>query len=375
QPHGARLCRDVEEVRLADEVGDEPRARPVVDLARRPDLLDCPLRHDGDARGHRHRLLLVMRHVHERGSDVPMDLSKLDLQPMPQLQVECAERLVEQEHSRPVDERPRYCDSLLLPARELAWDSVTERFEPDELERLLDPSARLGRRDTGHLETEADVVAHGHVREQRVRLEDGVDAPPVRRQRLDALVADPDLAGRRVHEAADQVERRRLAAPGRTEQAEELALADLEVRRADGDLRAVVLRHVDQADGGIGAHRVHPHEPRTISCTSNRTLRASWSSSRMASTRSDAAASPTSRGWYATAVSGGSRSSAKYASSNAASARSSGMRTPRSRQASIAPSASSTLDETSAVGGSARFSSSIVACCPSRWLHSRPAMP
>jgi spermidine/putrescine transport system ATP-binding protein len=84
-----------------------------------------------------------------------------------------------------------------------------------------------------------------HVREQRIRLEDGVDAPPVRRQRLDPLVADPDLAGRRVDEPADQVERRRLSAPRRAEQAEELALADLEVRRTYRHLGAVVLRDVD----------------------------------------------------------------------------------------------------------------------------------
>ena len=107
---------------------------------------------------------------------------------------------------------------------------------------------RLGRRDARHLQAEADVVAHGHVREERVRLEDGVDAAPVRRQRVDALVADVDLAARRVDEPADQVQRRRLAAARRPEQAEELALGDLEIGRPQRELAAVPLRDADEAD-------------------------------------------------------------------------------------------------------------------------------
>ena len=142
----ARLAVAVhlEEVRLADEVRDEPRRRPVVDLARRADLLDPPVVHDGDAGRHRHRLLLVVRDVDERRADVAVDLRELDLQPLAQLQVERAERLVEQEHGGPVDERPCHRDALLLPARELAGKALAEALEPDERERLLDPRCRLG---------------------------------------------------------------------------------------------------------------------------------------------------------------------------------------------------------------------------------------
>ena len=82
-----------------------------------------------------------MRDVDERGADVAVDLRELDLQPLAQLQVERAERLVEQQHRRPVDERARDGDALLLAARELAGQPVAELLEPDEPERLLDPAA------------------------------------------------------------------------------------------------------------------------------------------------------------------------------------------------------------------------------------------
>ena len=44
------------------------------------------------------------------------DLRQLELEPLAKLQVEGAERLVQQEHGRPHHERPRHGDALLLPA-------------------------------------------------------------------------------------------------------------------------------------------------------------------------------------------------------------------------------------------------------------------
>ena len=100
-----------------------------------------PVAHHGDAVGHRHRLLLVVRHVDEGRADVAVDLRELDLQPLAELQVERAERLVEQQHRGPVDERPRHRDALLLAAGQLAGQPVAELLEPDEAERLLDAPA------------------------------------------------------------------------------------------------------------------------------------------------------------------------------------------------------------------------------------------
>ena len=95
-------------------------ARALVDLLGVVELLDHAAVHDRDAVGHRERLLLVVRHVDERDADVALDALQLDLQLLAQLQVERAERLVEQQHGGAVDERARERDALLLAARELA---------------------------------------------------------------------------------------------------------------------------------------------------------------------------------------------------------------------------------------------------------------
>ncbi len=75
--------------------------------------------HHGDAVGHRERLALVVRDVAERDADGALHVLQLGLHVGAQLQVERAERLVEQQHLGAVDERAGERDALLLAAREL----------------------------------------------------------------------------------------------------------------------------------------------------------------------------------------------------------------------------------------------------------------
>ena len=77
-----------------------------------------------------------MRHVHEGDPDLVLDPLQLELHLLPQLQVERAERLVEEEHARMVDECAGERDALLLAAGELARLAPLEAREPDELERV-----------------------------------------------------------------------------------------------------------------------------------------------------------------------------------------------------------------------------------------------
>src|SRR5205085_9515694 len=69
----------VEEVRGAQEAGDELRRGRLVDRLWRSDLLHAAVAHHGEAIGHRHRLLLVVRHVDERDADLRLDPLELQL--------------------------------------------------------------------------------------------------------------------------------------------------------------------------------------------------------------------------------------------------------------------------------------------------------
>ena len=60
-----------------------------------------------------------MRDVHERDADLALDALELDLHLLAELEVERAERLVEQQHLRLVDDRAGERDALPLAAGEL----------------------------------------------------------------------------------------------------------------------------------------------------------------------------------------------------------------------------------------------------------------
>ena len=99
-----------------------------------------PLVEHGDAVAHRQRLALVVRDEHERDADLVLDRLQLDLHLLAQLQVERAERLVEQQHLRTVDQRPGEGDALPLAAAELiaGGDRRSRRGAP-RLEHLRRP--------------------------------------------------------------------------------------------------------------------------------------------------------------------------------------------------------------------------------------------
>ena len=62
----------IEQVRAADEVGDEGIGGPLVDLPRRSDLLDAAVRHDDDPIGKSQRLALIVGDVDGRLAQPPL---------------------------------------------------------------------------------------------------------------------------------------------------------------------------------------------------------------------------------------------------------------------------------------------------------------
>ena len=92
----------------------------VVKLLRRADLLELAGIHHRDLVRHDERFRLVVRDVDEGRRELMLQQLQLDLHALAQLQVERAERLVEQQHVRLEHHAARDRDALLLAAGELA---------------------------------------------------------------------------------------------------------------------------------------------------------------------------------------------------------------------------------------------------------------
>ncbi len=236
-PATGRVDLGIHQVRHAEEVGHVGIGGLVVDLLGGTELHDPPVVHDRQAVGHRQRLFLIVGDVQEGDADLLLQGAELDLEVAAELGVERAERLVQQQHRRAQDERPRQRDALLLAARELVRASLLEPGQLHQLERLGHPLLALGLRHRLVLHPERDVLRDGQEREQGVALEHRVDVAAVGRPGADVDAVEQDLAVGRRLEARDHPQRGRLPAAARPEQREELAGLDLQRDAVDrGDV-------------------------------------------------------------------------------------------------------------------------------------------
>ena len=128
----------------ADEAGDEGRGGLVVELLRRAELLEAAAVHDGDVIGQHQRLGLIVGDVDEGGAERGLQLLEFDLHVLAQLQIERAERLVEQQQRRLEHHAARDRDALTLAAGELIDALVSGAGQADALEHGLGAALALG---------------------------------------------------------------------------------------------------------------------------------------------------------------------------------------------------------------------------------------
>ena len=202
----------------------------------------------------------------EDEGDAGFALDLLELQPhrLAQLEIERGERLVEQQHLRARRERPGERDPLLLTAGKLGRAARGEIQELDHRQHFAGAAVGVLLGPALAAQPEGDVFEHGHVQEQRVLLEHGVDRPSMRRQRRDVFAMQPDRAGADVFEPGDAAQERGLAAAGGSEEREELAVADRERDPVQGGHVAVAFDDPVDIDGDPAGARLRPVHPRPV---------------------------------------------------------------------------------------------------------------
>jgi hypothetical protein len=240
----------LDDVRHAHEAGHELIRGMLVHLGRGPDLLDAARVEHGQAVAHRQRLVLVVRDVDECDPHLALDALELALHLLAQLEIERAERLVEEQHARAVDDRARQRDALALAARELGGLALAVTIEAHHGQRLAGARAALGPVDPADPQPVLDVLAHAHVREERVVLEHRVDIAGMGWPAGDVRAGQLEAAGVGKLEAGDQAQRGRLPRPRWPEQREELPAGDRDRDRVDRDDVAVALDELDQPNVG-----------------------------------------------------------------------------------------------------------------------------
>ena len=195
----------------------------------------------------------------ERDAQALLHGFQFQLHFLAELEVQCAQRFVQQEHLRLVDQTARNRHALLLTAGKRVHMALFVPLQVHQLQHLPDFFGNLLLRQLLQLQTEGDVVVHVQVREERVFLEDRVDAALVGRQRGNILPAEEHLPLRGRLESADDAQRRRLAAARRPKQRNEFLLADVKVDILQNLHAVKLLRDADEVNQMLFLHHGGKH--------------------------------------------------------------------------------------------------------------------
>ena len=147
------------------------------------------------------------------------------------LLVERAERLVEQDHARPLHQRAREADALAHAAGELHRIGGGELRQAHQPQRVVDARRDLGLVERRLAQAERDVVGDGEPGKARVLLEHDADA--LRHLARNRLAFNVTRALGRAVQPGDDLEQRGFPAARRADHGEELAAHQIEVDRPE----------------------------------------------------------------------------------------------------------------------------------------------
>ena len=122
--------------------------------------------------------------------------------------IERAQWFIQQQGARAVHHGTCQGHALLLTARQLFGEAVGEGFEVYQGQCFVDPAGDLGFRHSALFQGEGDVPGDGHVREQRVVLEDDAEVPLVGLEPGDIVTVDEYRAFGQRDEARDHRQQR-----------------------------------------------------------------------------------------------------------------------------------------------------------------------
>ncbi|OLT20716.1 hypothetical protein BJF78_09070 [Pseudonocardia sp. CNS-139] len=193
-----------------------------------------------------------MGHEQDSGAGLAGDPQQLGLHALAGHLVERAEGLVHEQQLGAGRERPGDRDALLHPAGQFARAGRGELGEPDQLQQLGGARPALRLRDAVDVQRQLDVL-----RDRAPLQEPGLlerDAVVLVEAGLPGrFAADERRARGGLLQVGDQPQQRRLPAPGRPDERDELARADGQVDAGERVHVAEPLLDAGEGDGGCHA--------------------------------------------------------------------------------------------------------------------------
>ena len=217
----------------ADEARHKGVGRVVVHLQRRADLLNLARTQHHDLVGQGHRLDLVVGDVDDGGAQLAVQAGDFDAHVHAQFGIQVGQGFVKQKHFGVAHDGPANRHPLALAAGQSLGLAIHQRLQAENLGGGIHLGGHLGFGSPGKTQGEAHVLAHRHMRVQRVRLEHHGDAALGRVYVVDAHAANFQVAAGDVFQAGHHAQQGRFAAAGRADEDDEFAPVDLQVYAPD----------------------------------------------------------------------------------------------------------------------------------------------
>ena len=208
-----------------------------------------------DAGGHVERLLLIVRDVDEGDTQLLLQAFELLLHLLPKLQIQRAQRFVQQKNLGLEHHRARDGNALPLPAGELGGHAPFKTRQPHQRKRRHHSFLLLAFADAQHLQPIGNVLEHVHMGEERIVLKHRVHGAFLGRKPRHVRPVDHDATGRGTLQPRDDAQRGRLSAPAGTQQCQKFARIHVQAQTAEHQPLAVVLAQPIQTQHGF-SHRL-----------------------------------------------------------------------------------------------------------------------
>ena len=196
EPHPEIFQHDtVENVAFSDEVRHESVFGLVINIFGFADLLDAALVHDHNGIGHGKRFLLIVGHINKGNAHGLLNALEFVLHILAQSQVQCTQRLIQEQDLGAIYQSTGNGHTLLLAAGEGVYSPVFITLETDDFQHFPHPLVDLRFGNLVDFKTKGHVVINIQVWEQRISLKNRVDLPLVRRDIIDRLSVKCHRAG------------------------------------------------------------------------------------------------------------------------------------------------------------------------------------
>ncbi len=151
-----------------------------------------------------------------------------------QLRIEIRQRLVHEEDLRGPDDGSTHRHTLPLPTGQSFRLAVEVRLQVEQSGGLLDALIAFLLRHSCDLQGESHVLAHAHMRVERIVLEHHRNIAFPGGEVRDIVLADADVPGIDGFESGEHAQGRRLPAARRADKDEEFPVGDIEADLVDG---------------------------------------------------------------------------------------------------------------------------------------------